>query len=89
MVFLKIQTNRMKIKEIIVQFSKCALEGEKLIVPRPLPGENFQFYKGYCVVDGSSENNKLLSKLKNYKEITEDEYHSEVGKLEYFWRAQA
>lgn len=41
MKYLIIQTNRAKIKEIIAIFSKNAIDGDLLIVPRPMQKQTF------------------------------------------------
>lgn len=86
MIYLKIQTNRAKIKEIIGQFSIDLSDGEVFVAPRPQPRENFKFYFGYaCVLDGSKNNQSLL-KIKNHTILDEQSYASRIKEIEYSWR---
>jgi hypothetical protein len=86
MIYLKIQTNRAKLKEIIGQFSVGITDEETFIAPRPLPRENFKFYVGYACVYDSSKNHKLLSNLKNHSIMDEQSYISTIAEIEYSWR---
>lgn len=86
MVYIKIQTNRVKIKEVIREFSVGISAGEVFIAPRPLPRENFKFYIGYgCVCDGS-KNHQLLMKVKNHSILEEKEYLKQVEEIAYSWK---
>jgi hypothetical protein len=84
---MRIQTNRVKIKEIISLFSRDAIEGEIFIAPRPLPRANFKFYIGFAKINHESKNYKLLSKIKNHSVISEEEYLGKVKEIEFFWQA--
>ena len=86
MLYLKIQTNRAKIKEIIGQFYLDYSDGEVFIAPRPKPREYFKFYFGYaCVFDGS-KNNQALLKIKNHTILDEQSYEDYIKEIEYLWR---
>lgn len=86
MLYLKIQTNRAKIKEIIGQFSLDLSDGEVFIAPRPQPREKFRFYVGYaCVFDGSKNLQNLL-KIKNHTILDEQSYEAHIKEIEYLWR---
>lgn len=87
MIYIRVQTSRMKLKSIINQFSTQAVADETFIAPRPLPREMFKFYIGFGKVFSDSENYKLLSKMKNHSEISKDEYLDTVNEIEFFWKA--
>ncbi len=87
MIYLRIQTNRAKIKEIIGQFSKGAIDGEVFIAPRPLPKENFKFYIGFGVVCSGSKNHELLCRVKNHLILSEEEYLALVKDIEFSWKS--
>ena len=65
MVYLRIQTNRVKIKEVIGQFSKLANDGEAFIAPSPLPRQSFKFYIDFGKVSGNFNSYKLLTSIQN------------------------
>lgn len=86
MVYLKIQTNRAKLKEIIGRFPGEAFDGEVFIAPRPLPKKVFKFYVGYACVHDRSKNHQLLTKLKNHTLMNKETYASAIAEVEYSWR---
>ena len=86
MIYLKLQTNRAKIKEIIREFSVDISPGEFFIAPRPLPKENFKFYIGFGRVDEGSKNHKMLMSIKNHSLLNESEYDEQVEKIVYSWK---
>lgn len=86
--YLRFQTNRVKIKEIIALFSRQAISDEYLIVPRPLPKTNFRFYVGFSKVESGSENYKMLILMKNHMEISEEEYMRAIESIKYFWEVK-
>ena len=86
-VYMRVQTNRTKIREVIDLFSRNVIEGEAFIAPRPLPRENFKFYIGFGKIYSDSKNFELLSKIKNHSAISEEEYLSEVSEIEFSWQA--
>lgn len=76
--FIRIQTNRAKLKEVIAIFGGNARSTEILIAPRSLPKERFKFYVAYAsVVQGS----------KNNKEMTKSEFDHEINAIKYSWVA--
>ena len=85
MVYLKIQTNRAKLKEIIGKFPGGACNGEIFIAPRPLPKEIFKFYVGYACVQDRSTNHQLLTKLKNHSLMDRQSYTSVIAGIKYSW----
>lgn len=87
MIYMKIQTNRAKIKDLLSQFSVNHASNEKFIAPRPLPRENFKFYIGYTQVKENSKNHQLLKKVKNHSLLDEVEYQSLVNDIEYSWQS--
>ena len=89
MLCIFIQTNRVKIKELLVTFSNQAVEFEVFIAPRPQPKKTMKFYTAFSKVEEGSKNHQSLIKLKNHKIISESEFAEEVSKIEYFWRRTA
>ncbi len=85
--FIRIQTNRAKLREVIALFDGYSQASEYLVAPRPLPKERFTFYVAYASVNNESKNNKLLETIKNHKEITELEFNNTVIKIKYSWVA--
>ncbi|MBT4730498.1 hypothetical protein HOB87_00820 [Candidatus Woesearchaeota archaeon] len=85
--FIRIQTNRAKLREVITLFGGNSQTSEFLVALRPLPKERFTFYVAYASVDKESKNNKLLETIKNHKEITELEFNSKVSEIKYSWTA--
>ncbi len=83
--YVRVQTNRAKIKEVIGAFSSKALPGEKFVAPRPLPGKIFRFYIGFGAVFSDSDNYKLLSSIKNFTVLSEAEYVSAVSEIKFSW----
>lgn len=87
MIYLRVQTNRVKLKEVLASFQHGAIDGERLIAPRPLPKTYFKYYVGYaCVIDGSV-NEKILTAIKNHKKIEKSVFESEVKSIDYFWES--
>ena len=87
MIYLKIQTNRAKIKDLLSQFSLNHSLDEILIVPRPLPKQFFTFYVGYTKVIENSKNHQMLIKIKNHSLLGEQEYQSLINDIEYSWKS--
>lgn len=87
MIYMKIQTNRAKIKDLLSQFSVNHSSNERFIAPRPLPRENFKFYIGYAQVNENSKNHQLLKKVKNHSLLDEVNYQSLVNDIEYSWQS--
>lgn len=87
MVYIKIQTNRAKLKNLLAQFSVNCSSNERFIAPRPLPRENFKFYVGYAQVNENSKNYHLLKKVKNHSLLGEDIYQSLINDIEYSWQS--
>ena len=85
--FIRIQTNRAKLKKIISSFGRNAVANESLIAQRPLPKELFKYYVAFASVSEGSKNQKLLQSIKNHKIITNSEYDKEVAAIKYFWNA--
>lgn len=85
--YLRIQTNRAKLKEVLVLFAQNAIESERLIAPRPLPKSHFKFYIGFAHVIDDSKNMALLTKIKNHKQIEKSTFEEEVEAIEYYWEA--
>ena len=85
--FIRIQTNRAKLREVITLFGNYAQPTEFLIAPRPLPKENFKFYVAYASVINGAKNNKLLESIKNNKSMTKSEFNKEVNAIKYSWVA--
>lgn len=87
MIYLRVETNRVKLKEVLASFQHGAIEGERLIAPRPLPKTDFKGYVGFaCVIDGS-ENQKILIAIKNHKQIEKSVFEAEVKAIDYFWES--
>lgn len=87
--FIRIQTNRVKLVQVISDFKKNAIETELLIAPRPLPKERFKYYIGFANVISDSKNHKLLESIKNHKYINNDEFNKEIDSIKYYWSAKA
>ncbi len=85
--FIRIQTNRAKLREVITLFGNHAQPTEYLIAPRPLPKENFKFYVAYASVIEGKSNNKLLESIKNNKAMSKSEFDREVNAIKYSWVA--
>lgn len=85
--FIRIQTNRAKLKEVITIFGGNTQPTEILIAPRPLPRERFKYYVAYVSVVEGSKNNKLLESIKNNKEMSKPEYDHEINAIKYSWVA--
>lgn len=85
--FIRIQTNRAKLKEILLSFGRNAAASEVFIAPRPLPKERFKFYIAFASVEDNSRNHRLLETLKNHKIITKTDFDSEVSTIEYYWKS--
>jgi hypothetical protein len=89
MIYIFIQTNRVKIKELLSSFSKQAVELEVFIAPRPLPKKTMKFYTAFSKVEEGTKNHQSLIKLKSHKIISESEFDEEISKIEYFWKRSA
>lgn len=85
MKFVRVQTNRAKLKEVISSFSVNLSDGESLVAPRPLPKERFKYYIAFAIVNENMKNDLLLKSIKNYKTLSEEDYHNEVKKIPYSW----
>ena len=88
-IYMRIQTNRAKIKDILSRFTTCAVDGEAFIAPRPQPREFFKYYYGYGRVSLGSNNYKLLTRLSNHSVIEEEEYSARLAEIEFFWKASS
>ena len=87
MLYIKLQTNRAKIKELLNQFSRNLTLNEKFIVPRPLPRENFRFYFGYAQVKKDSKNYHMIMKIKNHSFLDKIAYNSQINSIEFSWKS--
>lgn len=87
MIYIKIQTNRAKIKDLLTKFSVNYSSNEKFIAPRPLPRENFKFYVGYAQVNENSKNHQMLAKVKNHSLLDEEIYQCQINDIEYSWQS--
>ena len=83
--FVKIQTNRAKLRQIIDIFGAQVKGNEFLIAPRPLPKQNFKFYIAFAYVLDGSVNDQLLRTIKNHKIISKERFYEETGKIQYSW----
>ncbi len=87
MIYLRVQTNRAKLKEVLALFQRGVIEGERLIAPRPLPKTSFKYYIGFACVNDGSENEKILTAIKNHKRIDKSVFEAEVKDIDYFWES--
>ena len=87
MIYLKIQTNRAKLKELLIKFTENLQSDEKFIAPRPLPRRNFRFYLGYASVIENSRNHQLLLKIKNHSTLDNKTYQACIDGIEYSWNS--
>jgi len=85
--FIRIQTNRAKLLEVISLFDRNAVKTEILIAPRPLPKQRFRFYVAFANVIENSENHNLLQAIKNHKQITNTVFDKETSAIKYYWEA--
>ena len=87
LIYLKFQTNRAKLREILALFQNNSVNEEWLIAPRPPLKERFRIYIGFASLENDSKNQHLLKSLKNYQPIHENVFKSEVANIQYFWEA--
>lgn len=87
MIFIFIQTNRVKLKEILFQFERCYESGEFMVAPRPLPSTSFKYYFAYGLIAQASKAHSLFSSLSKNRELLEVEFMELVSSTEYFWFA--
>lgn len=83
--YIKIQTNRAKLKEILSAFQINFQKTEVFIAPRPQMKKRFKYYVGYASIIKGSSNELLLIKLKNHHFISQSEFENEVQSIQYYW----
>lgn len=87
MKFFKIQTNRVKLKKIIGEFTIAHTQGEFFVSPRPLPKQTFKYYVAFaCVIDNSKADLSLQS-VKNHSPLSGHEFIANLKNTEYYWFA--
>lgn len=85
MIFVRIQTNRAKLKNMLDKFSSAHMGKEFFVAPRPLPKQTFKYYVGYAYVEEGSRADLCLQSVKNYSSLSEDEFLDNLKATEYFW----
>lgn len=84
--FYKVQSNRLKIKELIKSFDLNLEHGEVLIAPRPEPGKSTVYYFALVCVSQGSRNEMDILRIKNKKELLESEFCSEKESIKFCWK---
>ena len=87
MLHFRLQTNRVKLVEVISTFGKQSINSEILIAPRPLPKTIFKFYVAFVTVEENGHNHSLVTSIKNHKEISKSDFEKEIGDIEHYWQA--
>ncbi len=85
--FGKIQTNRVTLKRYMEQFKNNKEGDESFISPRPKPGTQQAQYIALLKFPRESKNSKLFTAQKNFRELTEAEYKSELDSFQFSWEA--
>jgi hypothetical protein len=83
--YFRIQTNRISIKKLLINFRSNIDANEALISPRPPQGQSTTFYYAIICVNPEGKNIHVVKKFKNCKEMTIQEYESEKASIKHFW----
>lgn len=84
-IFAKVQTNRVTLKKYMHSFQEDHITGERLIAPRPLPGEMQGGYILYLKLKKDSNNYISAKRFKKYFELSKQKYNEEVSLVKYSW----
>lgn len=66
-------------------FSKNKTSNETCIAPRPKPGTFQSHYFATFKLEEGTVNAEYFSKLKSFAKLSQNDYESEIGTVEFFW----
>lgn len=84
-IYVKLQTNRVSLMKYLNSFQANLVVGEKLIAPRPKPGELVQYYIAYLIVKKGSKNYLAIQNFKGYAEINKEKFQRATKSITHSW----
>ncbi len=87
MLFFKVQSNRVKIKQLLDIFNTQNVKGEKIIAPRPKAKTVVEHYCAFVAVTEGSQCCNIIQKIKNCATLSENDFASEIKNISHSWSA--